>query len=372
MLICTQCGKTYLLNERIWKCQCGGTLAVDFHARFPLKKIVKRAHTMWRYREALPLQHDANIVSFNEGFTPLVEVPLKDTSVLCKQEHLFPTGSFKDRGAAMLISKVKELGIQKVVEDSSGNAGSAIAAYSAKADIDCQIFIPESASSEKVNQIHAYGAKVTKIQGDRGATAEVALQAAKSHYYASHSWNPFFFQGTKTFAYEIYEQLGWNVPDTVILPVGNGTLLLGTYIGFNDLLQAHRINALPKLIGIQAANCAPLYHAYQEEVTESSSIEKRDTVAKGIAIKNPIRAKQILNAVKRTEGWFITVKEEEIRETLLGMCRNGFYIEPTASATIAGVKKYLENVHTEKEVVVTALTGHGLKASSTIADIIDG
>ena len=159
-----------------------------------------------------------------EGFTPLEEIELDGHRVLLKIDYLFPTGSYKDRGATVLISKVKELGIRKVVEDSSGNAGSAIAAYCAKAGIECEIYVPQATSPEKLVQIQAYGATLKRVEGSREKTAEVAMGAASKFYYASHCWNPFFLHGTKTFAFEIWEQMDGKVPDVLILPVGHGTL----------------------------------------------------------------------------------------------------------------------------------------------------
>ena len=176
-LICTKCNQKFPLEEKIWKCACGGLLDVDFHPHFPLDKIRQRKPTMWRYREAIPISEDQNIISFEEGFTPLIQVDFGRRSVWIKQDHLFPTGSYKDRGASVLISKVKELGIPKVVEDSSGNAGCAIAAYSAKGGITSEIFVPENTSPGKLAQIQAYGAKLNKIPGSREDTARAVLEA---------------------------------------------------------------------------------------------------------------------------------------------------------------------------------------------------
>ena len=203
---------------------------------------------MWRYREAIPIVSDENIISFGEGFTPMVEVDFNDTPVFIKQDYLFPTGSFKDRGSSVLVSRMKELGIKKIIDDTSGNAGASLAAYSAKAGIECEIYVPETTLEGKLTQISAYGAALKKIPGSRDETAHAALKAAENTYYASHSWHPFYFHGTKTFAYEVCEQLGWKAPDTIIVPVGNGTLLLGAYIGFLDLLNAGITGECPGLL----------------------------------------------------------------------------------------------------------------------------
>jgi len=368
-LICTKCKATYSLNEPRWKCDCGSVLDIEFEAVFDLAKIGKRKPTMWRYREAIPIQDDANIVSFNDGFTPLTKVNFNGKSVLMKQDQLFSTGSFKDRGASVLISKVKELGIKEVVEDSSGNAGSAISAYGAKAGIDCHIFVPEDTAAGKVAQIQLYGAELNRVPGSREDTAKTVWQAAGKVYYASHSWNPFFFQGTKTFAFEVCEQLGWKSPDTIILPAGNGTLLLGAYIGFSELLQAEIIAKIPKIIAVQSENCAPLYRAFRENLAEIPTINKKETLAEGIAVAEPVRGNQIVDAVKQSKGNFIVVSDSEIKESLKEICRKGYYIEPTAAATIAGIRKYLPQTKAT-EAIVSVFTGHGLKTTEKMLTLL--
>ena len=360
--ICRRCKAVYSLDVSRWKCDCGSILDIKFRPVFDLEKIKRRKPTMWRYREAIPIQDDVNIVSFDEGFTPLIEIDFDCKPVLIKQDQLFQTGSYKDRGASVLVSKVKELQIKQVVEDSSGNAGSAISAYCAKADIDCNIFIPEDTAPGKLSQIQFYGAKLNKVPGTREDTTNAVLKATQKIYYASHSWNPFFFHGTKTFAFEVCEQLGWKSPDTIILPVGNGTLLLGTYIGFNELLSSEIIDRIPKIIAVQAANCAPLYKAFKEKLKKVHAISTKETIAEGIAIANPVRGEQIVEAVKKSNGDFIVVSDSEIKEYLKIMCKKGFYIEPTSAATTAGISKYLRKSKSH-EVIVSVFTGHGLKTT---------
>ena len=237
-----------------------------------------------------------------EGFTPLEEMELEGHRVFLKIDYLFPTGSYKDRGATVLISKVKEMGVRRVVEDSSGNAGCAIAAYCARGGIECEIYVPESTSKGKLTQIEAYGAVLKKVEGSRERTAEITMEAASKTYYASHCWNPFFFHGTKTFAYEVWEQMNWKNPDTLVLPIGHGTLFLGVYLGFKELKEAGLIRKIPKLVGIQSASCAPLYLAFKEGKDEVPSIEKRETIAEGIAIATPVRGKQILKSRSGDRG----------------------------------------------------------------------
>jgi threonine synthase len=369
-LVCIDCRREYSSRERIWKCGCGGLLDLQFRPSFPIAKIRSRKPNLWRYREAIPLAEDRHVVSFDEGFTPLLPIEIAGRPVWVKQDHLFPTGSYKDRGAAVLISKARELGVKTVVEDSSGNAGCAIAAYCAKAEIACDVFVPADTSPAKLAQIECYGAVLHRIPGSREATARAVLRAAASRYYASHSWNPFFFQGTKTFAFEICEQLGWKSPDAVIVPVGNGTLLLGAHLGFRELRQAGIVAGAPKIIGVQPARCAPLSRAFHRGLKTVPPIPKQDTLAEGIAIAEPVRGPQILEAVELSRGEFVEVEEEEVKKALIDLARKGFYVEPTAAATIAAIPKYLSH-SPEDEVVVSVLTGHGLKSTEKILKLLE-
>jgi threonine synthase len=368
-LICNSCSKEYSIDDPVWKCSCEGLLDLKTDP-IPIKKnIDTEKHGMWRYRKTIPIDQNKNIVSFQEGFTPLLEIETGEGRLYIKQDHLFPTGSYKDRGASVLISKVKELGIKKVVEDSSGNAGAAIAAYCAKAEIECDIYVPESTSAGKLAQIELYGANLHKVPGSRENTAEAVMEAAEKNYYASHSWNPWFFQGTKTFAYETCEQLGWKAPDIVILPAGNGTLFLGAYIGFLELMNAGIIDIIPKMIAVQTANCAPLYKSYINKLEEPSKIESiTNTLAEGIAIAKPVRGTQILKAVRETNGELIAVTEDEIKYSLWSMMKQGYYIEPTSAAVIAGAVNY-QKVNREaimNKTLVTVFTGHGLKGTDKL------
>jgi threonine synthase len=359
--LCSNCNRSYPVQPTIWRCECGSFLDLEFEPKFFIKKFSKRDATLWRYREAIPISQDENILSLGEGFTPLEEMDFHGHRVLLKIDYLFPTGSYKDRGATVLISKAKELGIKKVVEDSSGNAGSAIAAYCARAGIGCEIYVPQTTSPGKLVQIQAYGAHLRRVEGSREKTAQVAMEAASRTYYASHCWNPFFLHGTKTFAFEIWEQMGWKTPDVLILPVGHGTLFLGAYIGFKELKEAGIVKRIPRLVAVQSASCAPLFQAFKKGWSEAQPIEKKETVAEGIAIAEPVRGRQILEAIRETDGEVLTVTEKEIGVAMREMGIKGHFIEPTSAATIAGLKKYLRNI--KKEVIVSTLTGMGLKAA---------
>ncbi|WP_084001260.1 threonine synthase [Anaerolinea thermolimosa] len=315
---------------------------------------------LWRYHKALPVPL-SKAITFQEGMTPLTAFPVDDRAVYLKHDHLFQTGSYKDRGASVLVSHIQTLGIRSVVEDSSGNAGCAIAAYCAKANITCEIFVPEKTAPAKLSQLKMYGALVRKIPGSREETASAVHNAAKDKYYASHCWNAFFFQGTKTFAYEVWEQLGGRVPDVLVLPVGNGTLLLGAYIGFSELFLCGVIQKLPRIIGVQSAACNPLERMFQYPDAEFASTTWQDTLAEGIAIARPVRAKQILQALKDSRGTIVSVSDDEIKAALIKLGKMGLYIEPTGAAAMAALNQAIQ-FSSKKEIIVIALTGHGLKA----------
>jgi threonine synthase len=366
-LVCSFCGKRYSVKDPVWRCECGHPLDLEFEASWNPQGTPDQAHGIWRYREALPLKNSGNIVSLGEGFTPILEVTVSGRPVLLKLEFLSPTGSFKDRGASVLISKAQELGVKKVVEDSSGNAGCAIAAYSARAGIECHIYIPESTSPGKVLQIKAYGAEVFRVPGNRTEVARAAWEASKKAYYASHIWNPFFLQGTKTLAYEIFEQLNFQIPDTIIFPVGNGTLLIGAYLGFSELLNQHLIERLPRLVAAQAEACAPLYLAYSRKGGEIPEVIPQSTIAEGIVIPQPPRGKQVLEILRKTGGMVLQVKEREILEAMRILSSRGILAEPTSAVALAA---FLKKPEEWGEKVLIPLTGNGLKTIEQYQKII--
>jgi len=368
--VCTRCNAQYPLSAPVWQCECGGLLAIRYEPRFDKRQITRLGPTLWRYRDALPLAREADAVSLGEGYTPLVYGRVSGVPVFLKQDHLLPSGSFKDRGAALLVSHIASLGVRRVVEDSSGNAGAALAAYAARAGIACDLYVPEETGASKLGQMRAYGANVHTVSGGRAEAEAAAVEAASHAYYASHVRNPYFMHGTKTFAFEVWEQLGWRAPDTLVLPVGNGTLLLGAALGFEELAAAGQVRRVPRLVGIQAAACAPLAAALTEAATEVQAVTPQPTLAEGIAIGAPLRGAQILAAIRRTGGEIITVSEEEIVLALRTWWKVGYALEPTAAATLAGLARYATARATPNESIVSVVTGHGLKTIDQIAELL--
>lgn len=361
-LRCSRCGREYGRDTVAWRCECGGLFGLAHEIRFDPASLVGTQLTLWRYRAMLPEVDDGHLTTLGEGGTPLIATRLGDKTVLCKLEFLAPTGSFKDRGSAVLVSVLHSLGISEVVEDSSGNAAASLAAYCARAGMKARIFVPAHASPAKLAQIVIYGAELVKVEGAR-ENSSVAAQAAaaRGSYYASHNYNPFFVEGAKTFAYELWEQLG-RVPDNVIVPLGNGSLLMGAYRGFGDLRRAGLIDRMPRLFAVQARACAPIWEAYRHGRDDVAPVPSGETAAEGIRIASPVRGWQVLQAVRESKGAVVAVDEEEITNGRETLARQGLYVEPTA-ATCAAALTQLGQLLPAGESTVLALTGSGLKST---------
>jgi threonine synthase len=336
---------------------------------FSVGDLAQRPMSLWRYREALGIEDPPQIVTLGEGFTPLADATLGGFPVKLKLDFLCPTGSYKDRGSAVMITKLKDWGVKEILEDSSGNAGASIAAYAALASIRANIYIPESASAGKAAQISMYGARLIKIPGTRADTARAAWNAANETFYASHNWSPYFLAGMKTAAYEIAEQSLWNPPDWVITPVGGGGLLAGLHLGFSELLAAGMISSMPRLAAVQSANCDPIYQAWEEGLSEVPAVQPKPTAAEGIAVAQPVRGKTILQAIRSTNGVVRTVADGQIWDSIEALGRQGVYVEPTAAAApaaLAAMRK--DGLIAATDRVVVMLTGSGLKATDKVVE----
>ncbi len=369
---CHACNRTYPIDTIRYKCDCDGVLNLKREKKpFPLDEISGRGSTLWRYREAIPVHDDTSIVTLGEGMTPLVPFDDPGCGHYLKLDFVAPTGSYKDRGASVLLSKLVELSVREVVEDSSGNAGAAVAAYSARAGVGCTIYCPASTSKGKLAQIGAYGARLKLIEGNRAATTEAVLEAAETTYYASHNWNPFFLEGTKTVAFEIAEQLGWRAPDHVICPIGFGSVYLGLYIGFGELYAGGVVEKIPRLLGVQSAACSPIYTAYNGNGRIKRTPQTYDTLAEGIAAEYPIRGEMILEARRETDGAFTVVSEEDIIAGIRVLAARGVYVEPTSAVVVKAFDRFVEaGIIRRGDTVVSILTGSGLKATEKLMKIL--
>jgi threonine synthase len=254
------------------------------------------------------------------------------------------------------------MGIHDVVEDSSGNAAASLAAYCARAGIHARIFVPSYASPAKLAQIAIYGAELVAVEGSREQTALAAQEAARETYYASHNYSPFFVEGTKTVAYEIWESLQGKAPDNMLFPLGNGSLLMGAYLGFSDLREAGLIKRLPRLFAVQARACAPFYEAFRKGWEDTQAVAAGETEAEGIRIAAPVRGSMVLRVVRETGGAVVVVDEPEIHEAQHLLAQQGLYVEPT-SATAAGALRKMDKMIRKGDVTVVPLTGSGLKSA---------
>ena len=343
-------GAIWPADRAFWRApDDGGLLGLTPGQGLARDEIERSEPSLWRYRAAIRVE-DGGRVSLGEGFTPLVETEWDGRRLLFKCEHLMPTGSFKDRGTAIMMSHLKQAGVEALLEDSSGNAGASIAAYAAAAGIRARIMVPESAPAAKRVQIAAAGAELQEVAGDRDAVEQAALAAAEELFYASHNRQPFFLEGTKTLAFELWEQLGFRAPAAVAAPCGNGANILGLYLGFRELMDAGQIEALPRLHAVQAANNSPIRTLF-----DGRTLPQGPTVADGIATTQPIRGRMVADTVRATGGSVPVVSEEAILGALERLARSGWFLEPTSAVAAAALPQIPE------DDLVLVLTGSGLK-----------
>ena len=360
-LQCVSCGNRY--TDR-WRCACGQPL--DFVDRLlpegssPAPTALDTREGLWMFDEFLPVERR---VTLGEGWTPLVDSeglsPSKsrtdsrdapDWDCAFKLESVSPTGSFKDRGAALTVSRALACGAERLVEDSSGNAGTAIATYAARAGLDSEIYVPADATAAKLRAIERTGAEVVRVEGSRADVTAAAIDAVESGagWYASHAWRPSFYAGTQTVALEIAAQRDWHAPEAVVCPLGHGTLLLGLYRGFRVLADAGWIDESPRLLGAQATGYAP----FVEDVGDENDR------ADGIHIREPVRVDEVERAIAGTDGAVVAVDAETTDREHERLHRAGFPVEPTSAVAPAALRAYRERgVLAADADVVVVLTG---------------
>ena len=299
-----------------------------------------------------------------QGGTPTIDFDWPDARrirLALKLEFLQPTGSFKDRGAAMLVAAAwnhPSAGARSFVEDSSGNAGASLASYAAAARLRAEVFVPANAPEGKLAQIAAVGGNIHRVDGSREAVADAARQFAveRGIPYLSHNRSPYFSEGIKPAAEEIAEH---GLPDAIVLPVGNGSLLIGLQRGFEELMQIGRIERLPRLIAVQSESVSPVAAAMAEE----DASEPQHTIADGIAVARPPRLAQMIAALKESNGAAVTVPESAITSAHRTIRERGIYVEPTSAVPLAALPILIEQGHLlEDEQVLVPLTGSGLKS----------
>ncbi|MGI6009023.1 MAG: threonine synthase [Methanomethylophilus sp.] len=377
-VVCWKCG-TEVKDPYVNLCpKCGGLLTIDIdlgaaRAINP-EDLRKRPLGVWRYAELMPVSEERK-VSIQEGGTPLYKTEALGAEVgvpnaYVKFEGLNPTGSFKDRGMTVGVSHAKELNAKVVGCASTGNTSASLSAYASKAGIKCAVFLPSGkVAMGKLAQALFFGAKVLSVDGNfDDALALARKMADEKKLYLLNSINPYRPEGQKSVMFEIWDQLGFQVPDRVILPVGNAANIWAVYKACTELKALGWIDRMPKLTGIQAAGAAPVANAFAEGASEFVPVGNPETIATAIRIGNPVSGQKALKAIYDTKGYCTTVSDEEIiqAQLLLGR-KEGICVEPASAASIAGLKKLRAQEIIEKDETVACIcTGNGLKDPDTI------
>jgi len=379
-LKCLLCGKEYGPEEVLYVCpnhDAEGILDVQYDydwiasrfSRSDLKE--RREESLWRYKPLLPVKPDAFEPPIKVGWTPLYRASrlaeaLGLKALWAKDDCRQPTGSLKDRASLIALVKALELGAKVISTASTGNAGAALSGLCATIGMANVIFVPASAPEAKVAQLLVYGSFVLTVEGTYDDAFELCLEAAKAYgwYIRSTGYNPYMTEGKKTVLYEIYEQLGWEEPDVILVPVGDGCIMGGVHKGLKDLSSLGWIKKMPRLIGVQASGSAALYHAWKEglDPCRMKPIEVR-TVADSLASGLPRDRIKAMRAVQETGGAFLTVADEEILEAIPALARGcGIFAEPAGASSFAGLVKAVKTrLVSPEEKIVILITGTGLK-----------
>ena len=375
---CFECGKTVTDNFADACPHCGGLLTVEMDlerlSNLTPADLRKRPIGVWRYAPLLPAC-EAKAITLKEGGTPLYDckamaAKAKLNKAYVKFEGANPTGSFKDRGMTVGVTRAVELGCKVVGCASTGNTSAALAAYAAKAGLECVVLLPSGkVAAGKLAQAMFYGAKVISVDGNFDEALDIVKKlAAEGELYLLNSINPFRPEGQKTVAFEIIDQLDFELPDRIILPVGNAANIWAVYKGFMEYKELGWIDKIPKLTGVQAAGSAPIVDAYRHNKTDFVPQDHPETIATAIRIGNPASGKKALKAIYSTGGSAIDVTDDEIlaAQRILGRSE-GIGVEPASAASIAGMMKLAEMGEIDPdERVVCICTGHVLKDPDTI------
>jgi threonine synthase len=359
-VICSATG-TPVDDPLAWRSPAGAPLDLADLPPFDAGAIDIGEFSLWRYAAMLPVTRR---FSLGEGMTPLVATSIDGLPFHAKLEYLNPTGSYKDRGTALVLNHLAAHGVTHVIEDSSGNAGASVAAYSQIAGIHASIYVPTSAAAAKKALIRAFGGDLVEVPGPQYAKTAACLEAATHTPYASHAWSPYFGLGQMTAAWEVWEGLGQRAPDAVAMPVGHGGLFLGFARGFRALYDAGLIARLPRMIAVQSAACDPIVRALEAGADDPVPVEARPTLADGIIVDVPVRGREVLAAIRATDGLALRVEDDAIARAHHSLWRRSLLVEPTSAATIAALPAIRKSIGTDATLVV-ALTGSGLKTLGT-------
>ena len=378
---CIQCRKEYTIDEIVYFCEkCGDILEIKYEQNELVEALEdsewqKIPLSVWRYRHFMPISATTKVVSLNEGGTGFhlceqLAKHLKLRRLYVKNEGENPTGSFKDRGMTVGVTKAVELGVKSVICASTGNTSASLAAYAAKAGLRCAVLIPSGKIAYgKLSQAMIYGAKVIQIKGNFDESLDAVLKISEKHrsIYLLNSINPFRIEGQKSLGYEIVDQLNRQAPDRIVVPVGNAGNISAIWKGFTEFKELDLIDTLPKMTGIQAAGSAPIAQAIKNGSETIVPVLTPETVATAIRIGAPVSWKKAMNAIRESSGTAETVTDEEILNAQKVLARTeGLFVEPASASSIAGLIKLVENgVIDRNERIVCVTTGHGLKDPDT-------
>ena len=380
-LECIDCGNKYSKSDVVYTCKCGGLLDIIYdyaNINIDMEKLKYEPPTVWKYRDLLPITGDP--VTIYEGGTPLYrcdrlaeKIGVKELYV--KHEGLNPTGSFKDRGMTVGVSKAIELGMKTVACASTGNTSASLAIYGAKAGIPAIVLLPEGkVAMGKVAQALMHGAKVLSIRGNFDeALALVRTLCDQEKFYLLNSINPYRLEGQKTIGFEIVDQLGLKVPDRIVLPVGNAGNITAIYKGFKEFRELKITDTVPKMCGIQAVGASPIVQAIKSGAESITPESNPETIATAIRIGDPVNAKKALNAIRESGGTAETVTDEELVQAQRDLAQlEGIGVEPASATSVAGLRKLVEaGVIDSEETVVCVTTGHLLKDPQEVIDACD-
>ena len=381
-LQCRECKKEYDPTFKYICDECFGPL--DVHYNFPsLTKntFVNREQTYWRYFELLPITDKSNIVSINAGMTPLVKAEklgkkIGLNNLYIKNDSVNPTFSFKDRPAGVAVSKAKEFGLASVGCASTGNLAAATAAHAAKADLPCYIFAPSDIEHAKITQALSYGSHYIAVDGTYDDANRIAAQVGDSKGVGIVNINmrSYYVEGSKTLAYEVAEQLNWQVPDQLVVPTGSGAMLNAICKGFEELETVSLVDKVSQMHMncAQANGCAPIVNAFKKNSTDVVPVERPDTVAKSLAIGDPGDGRYVLKRLKQFNGIAEESNNKEILDAILLLAKTeGIFTEPAGGVSVAVLKKMVEQGQIDKnEITVCYVTGNGLKATESLMEVL--
>ncbi len=373
-LECARCKKEYSIHEVHAYAQCCDQPLVvkyDFPAGFYKEDLVFREKSMWRYFEVLPVMDKSNIVSLGEGMTPVLPVEKLASAngfadVLLKDESNNPTGSFKARGLSMAVSKAKELGIERCIVPTAGNAGGALAAYCARAGMKCTVVMPRHTPAVFKQECELYGAELILVDGliNDCAKKVAALKQQKNYFDVSTLKEPYRLEGKKTMGYEIAEQLNWQLPDVIIYPAGGGTGLIGIWKAFKEMIAMDWIKGpLPAMIAVQSMNCAPVVRAFYDEDNWKDGFVPKPSLANGLAVPYPFGLDMMLQVLHESDGMAYAVSEEEIIDGVKEIAKaEGLLVSPEGAATWKALQhlRHMQIVD-EADKILLLNTGSGYK-----------